>query len=447
MTEKSSTGAGRAKSRHQVRDWLRSVVRPVSRAGRRFWIPFFLTCALVAFLEHEFESIIDSDEYPGVVQTVFGLTGLYQWLVTGVHFPYPRYTAIVAIDSDKEPKIPNNHQICSQRKVIGELIGRVHAASPAVIAVDKYFGTRYECAETDDLRKAIESASRDTVVIVGRRVDDHVVSTKAGDRNFLLPSVNFGKQSPRFQEAVVNIDPDTRKIPLRWEVYESKEQAEQSTAAPEWHNTLALQAALAYPGRLLQKNRRISSFIERSENPFTSFLKEDDFEPILAGQMLSGAVPGSTSKGRPSEPLPQDLRQRFAGRVVLIGEIDPDIDDHLTVVGRMSGLLLQANYIEALLDDRVFRPVRLLDYVFGFAILVGLEVTLIVFRAKEIWLALALVGLLGFSFFVLLLLVKLFGLYVDPAPLSIVPVMTKILSSLFGRVEEILSHRRRKKHA
>ena len=445
MAVKSSTGAGRVRSRHPARAWLRSLARPVSRAGRRFWIAFLLTCALVAFLEYWFESVVDSYEYPGVVQTVFGLTGLYQWLVTGVHFPYPRYTAIVAIDPEKDLKIPNNHQICDQRKIIGDLISRIHTASPSVIAVDKYFGARYQCAETDYLRKAIESASRDTVVVVGRLVD--VVSIRGSDRNFFTPSVNFGIQNPRFQDAVVNVDPDTRKIPLRWEVYESKEQAEQPTAAPEWQNTLALQAALAYPGRLLQRNRRISSFVEHNQNPFTSFLKADDFEPILAGQILSADVPGSTGKGSPSEALPEDLRSRFAGRVVLIGEIDPAIDDHLTVVGQMSGLLLQANYIEALLDDRVFRPVRYLDYVFGFAILVGLELILIILHGKEIFLALALGGLFFVSLFVLLLFVKLFGWYVDPAPLSIIPVMTKVLSSLFGRAEEILSHRHRKKPA
>ncbi len=442
MMVKSHVGAGHvgghAKPRsHPARTWLRSLVRPVSRAGRRFWIPFIIACVSVTVLENRFERLVQSEEYPGFVQTVFHLTGLYQWLVARVRFPYPRYTAIVAIDPDKEPDIPSHNQICRQRKVVAELLCRVHAASPAVIVVDKYFGTRDKCSdETADLRRAIETVTRDTVVVVGRRIDDNVVSTKAGDRHFLQPSVDFGIQSPRFQQAIVNVDPDTRKIPLGWESYESREKAEKSTGLPAWHNTVPLQASLAHPGRLLQHNRRISSFIQRGQDSFTSFLKADEFEPILAGRILSSGVPGGTAQACPSEPLPEDLRQQIAGRVVLIGEVDHDLDDHLTVVGRMSGLLLQANYIEALLDDRVFRPVPILDYVFGFLILAGLELTLIVFRGRWVWLALALVVLFVFSSIVLSLFVQLLGWYVDPTPLSIIAVVTKILGSFFGRAEE-----------
>ena len=57
---------------------------------------------------------------------------------------------------------------------------------------------------------------------------------------------------------------------------------------------------------------------------------------------------------------------QIAGHVVIIGEINHELDDHLTIVGRMSGLLVQANYIEALLDDRLFRPMPVLDYALGF---------------------------------------------------------------------------------
>src|ERR1035438_4978621 len=115
--------SGVAKPRsHPVRTWWRALVRPLSPAGRRFWIPFLIACLSVALLEGGFEHLVKAEEYPGFVQTVFHLTGLYQWLVARARLPYPRYTAIVAIDPEKEPDIPSHNQICRQRKAIAQLL-------------------------------------------------------------------------------------------------------------------------------------------------------------------------------------------------------------------------------------------------------------------------------------------------------------------------------------
>jgi len=407
---------------HPVRVWLRSLGRRVSRP--RFWIALVITCISVWFLEDWFERKVEEEEYPGVVQKVFGLTWLYQWTVTQQHFPYPRYTAVVVIDSKKQPNIPNYQKVCEQREVIAKLIRRVHTASPAVIAVDKYFAA--ECPQTDSLRKAIESVTGDTPVVVGKLVDqEHPVSTKTEQRYFFGPSVPFEIQSPNFHEAVVNIDPDTRKISFRWEVYESEKQAQKPTSTPEYRRTLPLQASWEHPGGLLQNNSRITSLIKDNLNPFTSFLKPDDFRPILAGDVLASSGPA------------ESWRQQIAGRVVLIGEIEYDgLDSHFTVEGKMSGLLLQANYIEALLDDRVFRSNRCLDYVFGGTFLIGLEASFVFLRWY--WRALAIAGLLVSLGVVLFLIVQLLGWYIDPAPLSVIPVATKILGILFGWAEEAL---------
>lgn len=439
MTKKSDAGSGHTKSpTHSARLWLRSLFRPLSRAGTRFWISFLAACVIVYSIEALFERFVESEEIPDLVQRIFHLTGFYQSFVEQVHFPYPRYTAVVLIDPRREPEIPDNHHLCDQRKLVADLVRRVQAASPAVIVVDKYFGTTQRCArETDDLRNALDSVTRDTVVVIGRRVDltDAPVSTKDGDRYFLTPSVNFGIQNPRLQEAVVNIDPDTRKIPLRFEVYESREQAEKSTGT-QWRNSLALQASLAHPWRLLQRNRRIASFIQHNKNPFASFLKEDDFEPILAGRILCGEAPANTVEACPSGPLAENLRQQLAGRVVLIGEIDPDLDTHPTVVGQMSGVLLQANFVEALLDDRVFRPVPSLDYIFGFLILMGLELSLIWLRGRVL-VFLAFFGLGALSFFIIYLFAQLSNVYLDPVAVGTIPVVTKVLSAFFGRAEKV----------
>jgi CHASE2 domain-containing sensor protein len=55
--------------------------------------------------------------------------------------------------------------------------------------------------------------------------------------------------------------------------------------------------------------------------------------------------------------LSKKLRSLADGRVVIIGEDVTDADRHDTVVGGLPGYMLQANYIESLLDDRLIRPV------------------------------------------------------------------------------------------
>jgi hypothetical protein len=95
---------------------------------------------------------------------------------------------------------------------------------------------------------------------------------------------------------------------------------------------------------------------------------------------------------------------------------------------------LQANFIEALLDDRVFRPAPILDYLFGIFIFVGLEFSLIALRGR-VWLAVALIGLAAFLILVIYVFAQELNWYLDPVAISAVPVLTKILSSFFGPAE------------
>ena len=235
-----------------VRVWLQALFRPVSPPGLRFWVPFLVAFILIWTSDFVFEHMVEAGESPGVVQTVLGLVRVYQWLVDSARKPDQRYTAVVAIDPKKEPEIPSVYERCRQRKVIAQLISRIHTASPAMVVVDKYFSPT-SCPESDDdLRKAISSVTRDTVVVVGKRIDENnPVATKAGDRYFLVPSLNLAAQSPQFREAVVNLDPDTRRVHLRWEAYETQEQAEKviGPAALARHNGPALHSLAGAPGR------------------------------------------------------------------------------------------------------------------------------------------------------------------------------------------------------
>jgi hypothetical protein len=211
-------------------------------------------------------------------------------------------------------------------------------------------------------------------VLVGRRASNGGES--AG--YYLIPSLEFEKKpGSRLEEYVINLDLNTRRLPLKWHVFRSKDQAKEKSDG-ESRETLALVAARAYDSELLLRHPRLRAFIDSGEHPYISFLKKEDFLVIPAGRILTrgGSNESDEAQGHLDEKPMPELR-RLTGRIVLIGEINRDSDEHLSVVGPIPGVYLQANYVEALLDDRYFRPIPLLDYVSGFLILMLLKLILL----------------------------------------------------------------------
>jgi hypothetical protein len=106
----------------------------------------------------------------------------------------------------------------------------------------------------------------------------------------------------------------------------------------------------------------------------------------------------------------------MSGKVVLIGDLSPELDKHPTVVGRIPGLYVQANFIEALLDDRYYQGAPGLNYVIGFAFMAGLELLLAVFRNSLGRKLAAIAILVAATLLVLYLVIAEFHLYVNPLP-------------------------------
>jgi CHASE2 domain-containing sensor protein len=95
--------------------------------------------------------------------------------------------------------------------------------------------------------------------------------------------------------------------------------------------TIAFAAARLYDSTIENQ-----ALLKGTENPFTSFISEGLFHPIESSEVLSGSF---------------DVRQ-LQRKIVLIGDGMKDM--HESVVGRVPGVVLQANYIESLLDERYF---------------------------------------------------------------------------------------------
>jgi CHASE2 domain-containing sensor protein len=130
----------------------------------------------------------------------------------------------------------------------------------------------------------------------------------------------------------------------------------------------------------------------------------------------------------------------MSGKIVLIGENFVGMDAHPSVVGKIPGLYLQANYIEALLDDRYYRPATFLDYVMAFLVFAALEFILIVYRDQWLRIILFTAVLFLATYAVLYLFIKIPGWYVNPAPLGAIVILIKLLSLLFNRAEKEAKH-------
>lgn len=390
-------------------------------ANSRLWLsarralPFLLACLIAYFVEHfVLEGIGGHDENSPVVQGLFGFSKVYGYAISA--WPrelVPRYTAIVHIDPDSDATargLANN--VCQQRAYLAALLPAMAERQPTTIVIDKYF-TNTGCnleEPTKALQEAIARVSTRVPIVVGVTVDTRSVAFAAEAPPLLVQPLAFAR-SPSLKEGVVNLDVVPRRIPLGWTV------RERADAPGEWRNSIALEAALLREPKLFETSPRLRSLKAKHDNPYASMMGERLFATLRTADILctdeatAPAFKAACAEQSRSSTDPSYLR----GRIAILGETGYGVDSHDTsVIGRVPGTVLQANYIEALLDDRYFVPVPdWINYLVGFLFFVALEASL---QGHRSWLSLGRVALIVAGTFGLLsLTARQFGYYVDPA--------------------------------
>jgi CHASE2 domain-containing sensor protein len=396
-----------------------TVLERLKGLDRKFWKSFLAACVFVVVMEAFIEHVLLHGDAPGVTQSIFNFSGYYQRVVTAPRRPIPRHTVVVEIDPKKEQGVESLHNICAQRLMIARLLCRIGAAKADAIVLDKYYSER-TCTENAALLEAVRNVSEETPIIVGRKIDV--------DGLYLDASMKLG-EAPQVVEAAVNVDPDTRRLPLLWEAW-GTEADKKRGAAMVRIKTIALAAAEAS-----QADEGITSPLQHGEHPYISFLKADAIPRIPAGKILAAEFP-NWQEGRfcPEErPVPELAALR--GKIAIVGEINKDLDEHATPAGPMPGVYLQANFIEALLDGRHYRPVWVLDYVLGFLLLAAMYLILIAYHGewmKAVGLILLTIAATGA---VVYLLIVFLHWYVNPALIGAMGIVIRILHLAFGKAE------------
>jgi hypothetical protein len=309
---------------------------PTSNTKRRFprriisiGIYLLLLCADVAFSNW--------DQFFG--QQACGLVTAriwYQRIVTiGYRKPMPHFVQVVTV------RPPEKHNPCEYRLVLSNLLRKVGELHPIMVVLDYSFSP-HDCPDaTSTLQNSINSVAAQAPVVFGvlsytlqEMKDQHPEELGKikgfGPQDQAIWFSDIRADGQQVFSGLYRLDCDTRRIPITWPVFEKQDN--------HWVRDREQKPTIAYlAANLYNPDLKKDPVLKGPENPFSSFIPADRLHPLDFGSILNGS--------------PDALRLRW--KIVVIG--DGQQDWHDTVVGRIPGVLLQANYIESLLDDRYFR--------------------------------------------------------------------------------------------
>jgi len=286
----------------------------------------------------------------------------YQRLsVVGYRKPRAHSVRLVILSSDKDPIFDK----CEGREFMAALLTRLVALGPSVVVIDKWYPPQYCTGEPSrELRNAVIELSKVVPVVIGEDSDTEeelrnnndpdLPKLKAAgltDRDQILTENLFQADGKSVRYGLARSNCDNRRIPLLWPVFSSR--SDVSVAKRKYEPSLPLAAAEAADPDV---EEIVGTLPKKLNHPFTSFLAEASFKPIHGVQILCDRFLTSQEDWR-SCGSHSTSALGLRGKIVLIGERSVD-DQYQSVLGTIPGVVLQANYLESLLDDRYFRPIN-----------------------------------------------------------------------------------------
>lgn len=370
-----------------MRKWLLAQLHELSEKPVRYWlrVAIFIGVGLWAG-----EWIAHQDIWMGWRRTC------YQWLQNRVPLkPHPHATVLVLIGDEEYWGEELSGRVPLRRDYLAKLVAAVAAESPAVIALDfnlespsvegKQIDFPLYAKETEDLVKAISEVPRTSAVVLPK-----TTRTPAPGRYLENSAVYDGHDfgHARISKGYISLPKDFRKIPLftmkvqNGGLLDSFSQAIVRAKKPR--------AGLDNPNATL---------------PTSAFVPLEAFPHVSASDVFKG-------ERKALDELAHNL-VIIGGRWHAKGQDHGElIDLHDSPLGLMSGALLHANYVEAILNARLYwdwKPIALRVVEITAAVLLAL-----VFALKTgpviqgIAVALIILALVGTSIFSLLAFASVF---------------------------------------
>lgn len=406
----------------------------LNKPTREPWPKIFQVAAVIALqtlaygIEQQIEHQILGER---VANVVIAGQSWYQLMVSA--YPRalsPKFSTVVHIDPRSDPTaeyFPNNS--CVQRKYFADLLPVLAGFAPHVIVLDRRFlplGCE-RMASNDPTERLQQAISHVTTVlhvpiILGMGIEE-APPTPSGDRTaaHVIPSLGFAP-SPLLTVGILNTDRTPERLALGWTV------KAQPGGSEEWVNGLALQSALVREPRLLDDSSVLKHLKGSGESPYMSLIRPENLVLVRSGDLLCLPMPSSdrslSKRCADLKPSLQNL-DHLRGKVVFVGEVGTSVDRHSTVIGDISGVDLQANALEALLDERFFPPApAFVDIVFGILFLFAVDWAL---SHETALVAIArFVSVACVTLLLLALTIRSTGYYVSPLGVSALVVMKLI---------------------
>lgn len=261
--------------------------------------------------------------------------------------------------------------ICERRAYLTVLIKAVAIQEPAAIAID-YHHTSPCPGVDDEFRRTLKEVSSRLPVVLGEKGTTAEKFQESSswqivppfDPNDIALHAPAGGEILHVDYAPLMMAKDTRQVPLQWmtakELDPPKEpriRVQGPSPTPQLYDrhsadTFALQAAEAYEGKNLILEKPLQRFIHERIFPLTSFISEKELNP-QSGLSIICPDPGALNDWTKCVAR-QDRASRLRGHLVVIGAKNRE-DFHASVLGENTpGAVLQTNYIESILDSRLF---------------------------------------------------------------------------------------------
>ncbi|MBI3249927.1 MAG: CHASE2 domain-containing protein [Deltaproteobacteria bacterium] len=283
-------------------------------------------------------------------RTVFVLIGDEEYWGKGGEFAWSG-------KGDLARRVPIN------RTYLAEILRALEKFDPAVIAFD--FDLRSPAGpdgslienpqyqdETQDFLNAVKEVHKNRKVVLPA-----TVNFTAQNKYKIDPSIFVGAafDTSKVLLGYINLPPDVRRVPLRLNVGPCAGNLYRPFLFEEKGECYVDSFSLAI-ARADNKDR-VRDLEHTEALPYGSYIRAEDFCQVSANTLLRGALAVQKDE---TVSLPCQI----AHSVVIVGgqwsrwayQRGERIDSYLTPVGKVGGVFIHANYIEALLDKRTFAP-------------------------------------------------------------------------------------------
>ncbi len=388
-----------------------------------------LLALLAIKFEHKISDWMMTGEHPDVSETIFRLSGLYQTLTSARSGSRkPVHTVLVEIDRGETGATC----LCGEdgsRARLGRLIRRIAALQPRVIVIDKYFGDK-ACRESDRgtamLVKTLQDVGKHIPIILGQ------VARRGPDG---VPTLQSAIQPGSIPPGIINVNNDTRRIPLRWSIKDPK-----NPKTEEERDSLSLAAAEAFrPGLSKPSGGPLPRLIKDGSHPYVHFFAQKEFCTLKAAERTLPDGEAATNDAALTadpwtiKPTGDCSRDPLDGKAAMVGEMHDRMDLHSSPLGsRTPGFLLQANYLEGLLTDHYFEPLERWDELLGLLIAAALYLGGLYLQYRIVAFY-AFVSLLAVSCWAVLWFLTSRNWYVEPTAIGVPVLLYMLIHPLFHR--------------